>query len=151
VNSAEVLSAYERRQRLKVGSLNGFFYIGYVGDYLDRMAEISGDIYRYFSKRKVSNARQYEFLVKHSPERLWEISQRKISYEYAEARVKNFVPLGKRLVKDIYRSENDWDGDCVIMIVEGEEMGKFWTWQDAEPGSAGVGATGSGGAICSDS
>lgn len=138
----EVLAAYPEDQRLKVGSLNGFFYVGYVGDFLERHQEISGRIYSFINMRRNATKRQYEVLLKHSPLRKWDIAARKVSYTYAEERLKNFVPVGKREVENIYKAENDWDGDCLIVIVTGEEMGKFWTWSEAEPGSVGVGVTG---------
>ena len=138
----ELLSGYDKDQRIKVGSLNGFFYVGYVEDFLDRHQEISGKIYSFIHMRHVITKRQYEGLLKNSPNKKWDIAASKVSYKAAEEREKNYIPVGKRQVESVYKTENDWDGDCLIVIVTGEEMGRFWTWDDAEPGSVGVGING---------
>lgn len=61
--------------------------------------------------------------VKEAPQRIQD----------AERRVREFVPLKKRAVKDIYPRI---DGTGVCVIVSGEEMGGYWFLDEKRSGNA---------------
>lgn len=161
----EALEKYEDSQKLKVGSLQSFFYVGTVGDFRDNIKEVSGKLFIVLKDRTERKRQEYETRLENPPtikdycryeegkaqkytvenylaylnQWLETTQKRLIGYQNAKEREANFVPLEKRNVKSI-RESSAIDPNCVILVLEGRETGRFWTTDEAEPGSVSIGS-----------
>lgn len=161
----EALKNVSPDKKLKVGSLQSFFYIGTVEDFKERMNDVSAYLYNNLKDGTAKKREVYEARLRRPPTiekfckecemrsrqftvdgyleylNFWLMGARELlnTYERSVQKEARFKPLSKRMVKERYMADEVVDPDTLILIVEGEDLGIFWTTGEAEPGSVGVG------------
>lgn len=166
MNIRQALKPYDDDKKLKVGSFQSYFYVGTVGHFLENQKEISGELYTKVKERAEESRKAYNTRLQKPPtfERFCkqqEVKSRKFTSEAyleylndwlqktkivldnadrAKEREETFRPLSKRMVRFIRKSDPAADDECIILIIEGKEAGKFWTTDEAPAGSVGISA-----------
>lgn len=157
-----VLEGYPDYCHIKIGSSNGngYFYYGTIGDWRkngnDYSDELKDHMYsRYLKSLKNSNDTIQSFcrnIIAKSengvvPEKyistienyFGRISKMVNAKNNTKKWYDNFVPVSDREVVEFFDADMAIeDEDCMILIVEGNESGKFWDGNEAH-GKCGVG------------
>ena len=161
----EAIKSYPPEKKLKIGSLQSYFYIGTVGDFRQRQAEISGILYQKLQDWTEKKKNVYETRLKRPPSiekfvhqqelrsrdfsvdayleylNLWLAGARDLlsAVERSQQREARFKPLSKRQVRDVYEADEVVDPDCLVVIIDGDDLGAYWFTSDDKPGSVAVG------------
>lgn len=158
---AKALKDYDPDKLLKVGAKNGsgFFYCGTVGDFLENM-EDNSDLLRKHAisilqaakrrlNQRISNPptidrftreqlrgdgnpnltfQNYRFYVEHWFSGVYGLKQ---AADNHEQRYDAFKPLDKRDVVEVRESLAAADPGVTALIIEGYELGRYWTMDEA--------------------
>ena len=150
----EALEKYSKNQALKVGSKegNGYFYCGDVGDFIENLNAYSDIMHDHFVERYENAKENSETVISRFCSEVFQVVNKGMfTSDYissikpifgrigkvvnTEANAKNladrYIPLIDRSVVDSYYADNVVDFDCLILIVDGFESGKFWCMEEA--------------------
>lgn len=138
----ETLERMSPSQIVKIGSGNGYFYIGTVEDYLESSKEYDSQSVVHLeeykrrlesAKKRLSSLAVLSKVYGCNPDsdaakkyRQW-VRIARANITFLENAVKSGKPFSKRNVLDIYESCMVYDEGTICVIVEGVERGKFWT------------------------
>lgn len=155
-----VLEDYSGETKLKVGSLSGFFYIGTVADFCERTEEVDRELRAILVKKRKERTAAREALLQREVSMnayarrtntptlegylvsitKWLEQVRQVSQTVAKAEkaIESYVRLERRNVLKTYHADTAIEGNCVIVILEGSEVGGFWTTGEGKVGSVSV-------------
>lgn len=158
-NVVDVLGQYGGDQRLKLGSASGFWYVGTVGDFLDRIECINESVENYAYSQLQFAEQNYSIL-----QRKWSDYQKQVLSElmkddhkitvdsYVETAAKLFKAIdtarrrvkmwrrrklcfehvANRAVKECEFSDPAADLGVLRCVITGYEVGAYWTTDEAK-------------------
>lgn len=155
-----VLEEYKGETKLKIGSLSGYFYIGTVSDFCERSEEVDRELRSILVKKRKERTAAREALLNREislnayarrtntptlegylisvTKWLDQVRQVSQTVEKAEKAIESYVRIEKRNVLKTYKADTAIEGNCVIVILEGSEVGGFWTTGEGKVGSVSV-------------
>lgn len=132
----EVISIFPNDVVLHIGSNTCFMFIGSKEEYEKDIESVSKSLINDSKKLFKKNKKKYEKAKGYidDPKYKNDIKRNKETMEWSKKQMNNykmyidsFVPLSKRKILDVYpRTQRDG----IIIIIEGDEIGSFWTKEE---------------------
>ena len=146
-------------QKVKIGAKSGYFYCGTVREFLKYINEYGENMKIMARKIAMSVEINHKKLLANPPtltfyatvecgrgkprptiegwnnelKRWFEsVVRSELGLREAKTYAAEFVPLPKRAVKEIRNSDMAIDEDTKIIIIEGDELGKFWSFEEVK-------------------
>ena len=167
MKTLEALKDYDTDMKLKIGSAQCYFYVGTVGDIVknhemrdDKMRSLLHGVTRVNRGRLTSRLNVpptwSEFIREEMKRDRYERDFSRARYdEYVDEWMKqtmvfikaidksvedeeSYIPIANRTVKECGMADDAVEDDCVRMIVEGREHGKYWFTKEANRCACGI-------------
>lgn len=151
MNLKNTLKGLDRDTQVQIGSKSAFFFMGTPDEFFDSVLDLNCDWHEKFTQAAKVAKKKYESMLAQPPEvgksvfkKVWEncrqiikeftyeealadyekhLSMLKVNSETADAILKRFTKFETRKVLEVYKNI---DGNAVIILIEGDECGKFW-------------------------
>ena len=157
---SEALEGFAGETMLKIGAAASYFYIGTVWDYLAREKEIDAEVRRYYKNKRKAREEERKTLLERDmgintyaagcKEPNLEGYLTRITGWFGQVRIANrrlekakldisrYVSIYNREVVRCEKADPVIEPDCIIIVVEGNEVGKFWTTDEGLLGEVGL-------------